>query len=202
MTDSPIITGIWQWSSQVGAPPTNKQVRSDTGDWATAAQLYFSDIDDNNVNRYDDLEAVQPGDLVRLEHNTDSTRYAVFNVVGALEAVVIGGYHTVNVTLHDSGGVLPNSGTQIQTIFVNLEDTPIPEPTPGHMWVRLTMTQYISEEIVTDLMHNISTNLQMVTHLVNYAEYKANVNGTVLTFEDAILPAYISDPIVEPALLP
>jgi hypothetical protein len=42
----------------------------------------------------------------------------------------------------------------------------------------------------------------MVTHLVNYVEYKANVNGSILTYEDAILPAYISDPIVEPMLPP
>jgi hypothetical protein len=200
-TENPIITGVWQWSSQAGTPPTNKQVRTDTGNWATAAQLYFSDVDDSGVNRAQDLDSVQPGDLVRLEHNTDTTRYAVFNVVGALEAVAAGSYHTINVTLHDSGGVLPNSGTQLQTIFVNVGD-PIPEPTPGHMWIRLTLTPYVTEEMITDLMRNMSVNLQMVTHLVNYAEYRANVNGTLLTYEDAILPAYVSDPVVEPLLLP
>ena len=66
---------------------------------------------------------------------------------------------------------------------------PPPDPEPGAMWLVLTMHGSITEPIVNDLMKNICLNLQTVTHLINHAEIKANVNGVILTYSADILPA-------------
>jgi hypothetical protein len=78
---------------------------------------------------------------------------------------------------------------------------PMPTPDPGMMWIRLTMNTAISEEMAMDMMRDITDNLQTVTHMVNYAEFDTNVNGTILTYEKEILPAIIGDPTPSPTWL-
>lgn len=70
---------------------------------------------------------------------------------------------------------------------------PTPTPDPGQMWVRLTMHSQINEQMVQDLMNDIAYNLQTVTHLINYAEFQANVAGVILTHSAEILPAMTGD---------
>jgi hypothetical protein len=70
---------------------------------------------------------------------------------------------------------------------------PILSPDPGQMWCVLTMGANINEQMVQDLMVNIADNLQTVTHLINYADFQANVAGVILTHSADILPAMTGD---------
>jgi hypothetical protein len=199
MTESPtIVTGIWSWSTLTAVPPIAKQMRSNTGDWATATTLYVSNTDDSGNDRGPGMDTIKIGDLLRLEHNTDNTRYAIFRFTAVSTART--GYHDVHVEYTDGAGVVPNNGTLLQIIYI--PEPPIPEPAPGYMWVRMLMNPYVNEEMATDLMHNMADSMQQVTHMLNYAEFSVNVNGTVLTYEKDILPAVVGDPMVEPVLPP
>ncbi len=55
------------------------------------------------------------------------------------------------------------------------------------------MHESITEQIVNDLMRDIAENLQTVTHLVNYAQFEANVGGVIIDYEAEILPAMAGD---------
>lgn len=70
---------------------------------------------------------------------------------------------------------------------------PTTDPVVGQMLVSLTMHVSITEPIVNDLMRDIAENLQTVTHLINRADFKANVNGVILTYGTDILPAMVGD---------
>jgi hypothetical protein len=193
---SSLATGVWAWSNQTSLPPANKQVRSDTGDWATASHLHFSDLDDSGADRSAVLGALKPGDIIRLEHNTDTSRFAVFSVADAALAVSAGTYHTINVILSDSGGTLPNAGTQIQVVFVSAG---IPQAAVGHMIADIVMQPNITTEIVPNLMELICDFLQTVTHLVNYVDMQANVGGVIITDAEEILPPSMGDLVPPPA---
>lgn len=198
MTESPIITGVWSWTNLTLVPPLSKQLRTNTGDWIAATQINVSDTDDGGNDRGPGMDAIRAGDLIRLEHNTDTTRYVIYSVIE--DSIAFSGYHTIPVFYVESGGTLPANNTLLQIVYV--PEPPIPEPTPGHMWIRILMKPYVSEEMVTDLMHNMADAMQQVTHMVDYAEFSVNVNGNVLTYEEDILPAVVGDPMVEPMLPP
>lgn len=69
----------------------------------------------------------------------------------------------------------------------------LPDPLVGDMWCVLTLQPNINQQIVNDLMRDIASNLQTVTHLVNNVQFKANVAGVILTYSTAILPAMTGD---------
>jgi hypothetical protein len=75
---------------------------------------------------------------------------------------------------------------------------PIPEPEPGVMWVVFQLQEAINEQIVTDLMNNITSSLQQVTHLISHADFKVNVGGVILTHSADIVPATVGDVVPTP----
>lgn len=198
VSDVSLGTGVWLWSNQVDVPPTSKQIRTDSGDWVAASQLYISDIDNNNANRGAGIETLKAGDLVRLEHNTDTTRFVLYTVSAAPVPDGAGVYHTVAVTFEDGGGTIPNSSTLIQLVAVSAL---VSGPEIGHMYINLTLNSQINETMVNDMMRNIADNLQMITHLVNFAEFEANVGGEILIYSKEIKSAIIGDLVPTPQWL-
>jgi hypothetical protein len=71
--------------------------------------------------------------------------------------------------------------------------SPEAPPDIGRMEVELVLHESITEQIATDLMHNIAENLQTVTHLVNWVFFTANVGGVIIKYDTAILPAMSGD---------
>ena len=106
-----IYTREWTWNNQTAVPPNTSQLRSNTGDWATATVLNVHNQDNSNVDRSAALREIASGMQVRLQHKTDATRWALFDVTGA--SVAQSGYFSVPVTFNSGGGTLPNSGTAI-----------------------------------------------------------------------------------------
>jgi hypothetical protein len=75
-------------------------------------------------------------------------------------------------------------------------------PEPGQMWLVLTLTSDINEDIVTNLMELICDDfLPTVTHLVNHVQIAANVGGTILTEDEDIVPVMetVGPPTPDPA---
>jgi hypothetical protein len=85
----------------------------------------------------------------------------------------------------------------------DIEVTPqsvLPAPDPGEVLIQLTLGSEVSEQMVQDLMVDITDNLQTVTHMVNHVDCVANVQGVILTHSADILPAMTGDvaPIPDP----
>lgn len=192
-TTSTVITisGAWLWSTQNGAP-TSKQIRTNTANWGAGVnQLNISNTDNGGADRSPGMDAIKPGDVVRLEHSTDATRWATFTVTAI--SIPQTGYHTIPVSPLGSGGTVPNSGTQINVIL-QLSNQIVPDPVLNHMYIDLTMVPETNQGIINDLMNLIALNLQTVTHLVNHADFKANVAGVILVQSVDILPAMQGPP--------
>jgi hypothetical protein len=196
MTDTLSVTvgtGTWSWSDNNAVPPSNKQFRTNTGDWANATIIYISNLDDDGLNHSDHFDALTPGAILHFEHNTDATRYADFNVVSVDETIVSWTYHAINVTYTGGGGTLPNNNTLIRVIGVG-ESNITPDPPLGHMYLDLLLTDQTPSYIIEDLMDLICDNLVKVTHLVNHVDIKANVGSGILTENEDIMPAVAGPP--------
>src|SRR5215471_14709250 len=105
-------SAIWTWSNNLSVPPNNGQVRSNTGDWATATTLRVANNDTSNVDHSPQIGRIKPSDNIRLQQKTDSTRYSVFEV--SANPVSQTTYWEISVSLTDSGGTIANSGADIQ----------------------------------------------------------------------------------------
>lgn len=92
-------------------PPNAGQVRSNTGDWATATLLRFDDQDASNTDRSAGLMTIKVGDELRLQQKTDTSRWAKLDVTAA--PTHPSGYVEMAVTYVEGGGGLPNSGTDV-----------------------------------------------------------------------------------------
>jgi len=102
----------WTWSNVTSTPPNAQQVRSNTGTWASGtATLYFDKRSTDGVDRSQAFAVMASGDQIRLSQKTDSTRYVQFNVTGP--AVNNTGWFSVPVQWTQSGGVIPNTGTDV-----------------------------------------------------------------------------------------
>jgi hypothetical protein len=190
------VTGTWiWWSNQSSVPPSTKQVRSNTANWVSATQLHFSNTDNAGVDRSPGLDSVKPGDTIRLEHSTDSTRWATFLV--STNPSVLVGYHTFPVTCTGSNGALPGNSTLLSVTF-NLSQATMPSPVLGHMYIDLTMVPETDQSIANNLMDLIGDRLKVVTHLVNHADFKVNVAGVILTYSADVLPAMQGPPAALP----
>jgi hypothetical protein len=113
MTETPeqlLTPNSWTWNSQA-PPPSSGQVRSDSRDWLNAKQLHVDRRNDGGSDVSFDLAAWKANDQLRLEHQTDATRYVRF-LLGAPATVVTDAY-VFPVSYMTSGGTLPNSGTRI-----------------------------------------------------------------------------------------
>jgi hypothetical protein len=106
-----IYTETWTWSNVLGVPPNNSQIRTNTGDWATATLLYIDDNSVDNADRSEGLAMIKAGDDLRLSQKTDNNRWVLFNVNTA--GIDRGGYFEYAVSLLEQGGTIPNSGTDI-----------------------------------------------------------------------------------------
>lgn len=106
-----IYTETWTWSNVQALPPNNSQVRTNTGDWATATILYVDDNSVDNADRSEGLAMIKAGDDIRLSQKTDNNRWVLFNV----NAVGIdrNGYWEFSVSVLETGGTIPNSGTDV-----------------------------------------------------------------------------------------
>lgn len=104
-------TGSWTWNNQL-PPPGNGQIRTDSRDWAGAKSLCVDWRTDAGVDVSAGLGQIRAGDTLRLEHQTDATRYATYTVTGNPTQVFSGSFQ-FPVTYLSGGGVLPNSGTRV-----------------------------------------------------------------------------------------
>lgn len=116
MTDQPpdtlaAISMTWAWNTQA-PPPGNGQVRTDSRDWAGATLLCIDYRNDAGGDVSVDLAALKPGDAMRLEHNTDPTRWVRFDVLAAPTRVV--DHFQIPVGYNAGAGTVPNSGTRIK----------------------------------------------------------------------------------------
>lgn len=105
------ISTTWAWNTQV-PPPGNGQVRTDSRDWVGATLLCIDYRTDGGTDVSTDLGALKPGDVIRLEHNTDPNRWARFDVLAAPVRVV--DHFQIAVSYAAGAGQLPNSGTKIK----------------------------------------------------------------------------------------
>jgi hypothetical protein len=106
----PYLPGYWLWNSQA-PPPSTSQIRTDSRDWRTAKQVNVDYRTDSGSDASVDLAAVVAGDVLRLEHQTDPTRFAEFIVTAA--PLRVSAYYQYAVTYRTGGGVIPNSGTRV-----------------------------------------------------------------------------------------
>ena len=93
-------------------------MRSNTGTWTTATHLYVQHSNANNVDASAFVRAIKAGDDVALQHKTDASRWARFNVTAP--AADNGTWFDLVVSYLDGGGALPNSGSDI--VFAILTD--------------------------------------------------------------------------------
>lgn len=120
MTETPeqlAVVGNWLWNNQA-PPPINGQLRSDSRNWAGATLLAIDYRTDAGLDMSATLAGMKVGDALRLEHNTDPTRWARFSILAAPVRVVD---HYQYPVLYEAGaGTLPNAGTRILlTLFPN-----------------------------------------------------------------------------------
>ena len=109
-----LLSGVWTWNNQTAVPPASGQVRSSSGAWTDATVLNIDTRDKDGADRSADLAKARTGDLIRLEHNTDATRFARYEVRTAPGKVQGQPYYQFPVRYLDGGGTLPNSNTQIK----------------------------------------------------------------------------------------
>jgi hypothetical protein len=114
MTETPdeqlLSPNSWTWNSQA-PPPLSGQVRTDSRDWLAAKQLHVDRRNDGGSDVGSDLAAIKANDQIRLEHQTDATRYVRF-LVGAPATLATNAY-VFPVSYMTGDGTLPNSGTRI-----------------------------------------------------------------------------------------
>ena len=183
------IPGTWLWNNQTTSPPGSKQIRSNTGDWLTATQLMVTNIDNDGFDRSAVIALLKVGDQLRLEHKTDNLRFVIYIVSSAILAG--SGFFTIPVARSSSGGAIPNTGTQITAA---LASTILPGTALNHIICDLTLVTGVSKQMVQDFMEDVGENLQVVTHMVNNADFSANVGGVTITYSKAILPAMQGPP--------
>jgi hypothetical protein len=101
-----LVEAVWDWNNQA-APPNAGQVRTDSRDWVGATVVY---VDDHNKagTAMAVLAEVGTGDLLRIAHNTDPSRYALYQCTGASP---IASHYEYPVRYLEGAGTLPNSGT-------------------------------------------------------------------------------------------
>jgi len=186
----------WNWSSQTSVPPTSKSLQTDTGGWDVVTVINVTSIDNNNVDRTTGIGLLRAGDVVRLEHFQDSTRYATFTVTGT--PVDNSGYFAVPVTPLAQGGTIPGNNTQLRVTATPWVPDTAPTPNPGYMSLMIELQPNITEGMVSDLQEYLCSYLFTVTHLVNYVSLSANVGGVIITDEEEIYPVSKSDPITPP----
>lgn len=198
ITKQPVSEGQWTWSNQNSVPPGTKQIRSSTGDWANATELYITTIDNNNADRTQGLSALRYGDLIHLEVSNDASVWAEFTVTN--NSVNRTDYFMVPVTPTAQQGVAPNNNAQVNATGTP-SDQPDPaySPNPGYLSMMIQMQPNITEEIAPDLISYLFEYLETVTHLVNYASAKANIAGVIIANEQPVLPASVGDLVPPPA---
>jgi hypothetical protein len=173
-------------------------LQTDTGAWDVAAVINVTSIDNNNVDRSSGIKLLRAGDVVRLEHFQDTTRFATFTVTGT--PVDNSGYFAVPVTPLAQGGTIPNNGTQLKVTATPWVPDVAPTPNPGYMSLMIELQPSITEGMVSDLQGYLCDYLFTVTHLVNYVSLSANIGGVIITDEEAITPVSKGDPIEPPPI--
>jgi len=188
----------WNWSTRTAVPPTSKSLQTDTGGWDVATVINVTAIDNNNVDRTSGINLLRAGDIVRVEHFQDNTRFATFTVTGP--PVDNSGYFAVPVAPLAQGGTIPANNTQLYVTASSwLPPDTAPTPNPGYMSVMLQLQPNITEGMASDLQEYLCDYLFTVTHLVNYVSLSANVGGVIITDEEEITPVSKGDLVPPPA---
>jgi len=113
VTDEPTqlaVIGNWVWNSQA-PPPISGQVRSDNRAWVGAALLAIDYRTDAGLDMSATIAGFKVGDTLRLEHNTDPSRWARYSVLAVPIRVV--DHFQIPVSYDGGSGIVPNSGTRI-----------------------------------------------------------------------------------------
>jgi hypothetical protein len=108
--DELAIANGWMWNSQA-PPPLTGQVRTDSRAWLGATKLHVDKTSDGGVDATTVLTSIKIGDVVRLEHQTDASRYAEFLAAGP--GVLTVNAYVITVTYRAGGGTIPLSGTRV-----------------------------------------------------------------------------------------
>ena len=116
MTEPPQVTLLptlgpgWIWNNQA-PPPSSGQVRTNSRDWTGATLLSIDRRSDDGVDASAAIELLKGGDELRFEHQSDSSRWARYDVLAQGTRTV--DHYQIPVAYHTGGGTLPNSGTRI-----------------------------------------------------------------------------------------
>ena len=104
-------SGEWNWSTNTNVPPSNGQLRSNTGNVASAIELRFSVRTAANIDAKAALMAITGGNKIRIQQKTDSTRWARYQPTGA--KVDNGTYISVPVSFIEGSGKEPGGNTAL-----------------------------------------------------------------------------------------
>jgi len=107
------LSGTWIWTAQL-PPPLAGQVCTSSGNWTSPKYLAISMQMSDGTDASNALADVQPGDLMRLEQQTNSANFAVFEITeeGSLDA----GFTQYGVSPYDSGGSLPADASVVSVV--------------------------------------------------------------------------------------
>lgn len=134
-----LYTGTWTWTTKTADANTAGQIGLNTAAWATANGVNVNRQKADNADTTYYLYRVKAGDQIRLQHKTDSTRYALYNVTGP--AVPHGTWVQFPVSFVQSSGAVPGGNTPTAfTILVEESD---------QRWLR-TETSYETTELPPD----------------------------------------------------
>lgn len=185
-TEPLIKTGQWVWSNQTNQPSGSKQIRTDSGNWATAQVVAVSSTDNANADRTADLSMVKNGDYITL---TGGGSTAKFIVTGAVPQA---GYYTYAVTLISQAGSAPPNSTLLDASFQIAITGPVTKISAEFMPGTVNV---ITAEIGEDLIELIATALQTVSHLISQANLNMHMqSGPVISYTFTIAPAMIGEP--------
>lgn len=111
-----VYTQLWIWSNVTSVPPNQTQVRTDTGDWASATKLYIDYHSSENVDRSHALAVINIGDSLIIEQKTDASRWAKWDVAGT--PVDQGSYYEIPLAFVQDGGTIANTGTEVLMVLL------------------------------------------------------------------------------------
>lgn len=112
---SAMYSGIWRWTTNPVSSATAGQVGNSSGTAWDTNFVHINEQREDNTDLTARLATVKIGDLIRLQHKTDSARWASYQITGA--PTDQGTWWRYPVILLESGGNPPNNSTETLVSF-------------------------------------------------------------------------------------
>lgn len=75
-------SSLWTWTTKTADAGTAGQVGINTTAWATATRVNINQQDNGNTDATNAYGKMRAGDIIYLQHATDATRFARYDVTG------------------------------------------------------------------------------------------------------------------------